>query len=122
MNVTAASLTASTSNVVKTYSGDTTALGAAVVTTGTLFGTDRLTGGTFAFTTKDVGPANKTVTVAGVTVNDGNSGLNYTLTQASNTTSTINPATLTYTANAAGRLVGGVDPAFSGTLTGFVAG
>jgi len=63
VSVTAASLTASTSNVVKTYSGDTTAAGTAVVTAGALFGTDSLSGGTFAFATKNAGTANKTVTV-----------------------------------------------------------
>jgi hypothetical protein len=120
VSVTAASLTASTSNVVKTYNGDTTAAGTAVVTAGTLFGTDSLSGGTFAFTTKDAGAANKTVTVSGISVSDGNSGNNYALTPANNTTSTINPATLTYTATAASRLVGAGDPAFSGTVTGFV--
>ncbi|OYV46008.1 MAG: hypothetical protein B7X10_05255 [Burkholderiales bacterium 21-58-4] len=34
----------------------------------------------------------------------------------------MNPATLTYTANAATRLYGGNDPAFSGSVSGFVLG
>src|SRR6185312_14697159 len=33
---------------------------------------------------------------------------------------TINPATLTYTANAASRTFGAANPAFSGTITGFL--
>ncbi|MEJ1971407.1 MAG: MBG domain-containing protein [Lacunisphaera sp.] len=94
VSVTPASLTASSLDVVKTYDGGTTALGTPVVTIGTLFGGDLLAGGTFAFSGKDVGIGNKTVTVAGITVNDGNSGANYALTMADNTTSTINPANL----------------------------
>ena len=38
---------------------------------------------------------NKTVTVSGVIVIDGNSGGNYTVTYADNTASTISPAALT---------------------------
>ncbi len=39
-----------------------------------------------------------------------------------NGTLTLNPATLTYVANAASRLYGDLNPAFSGTVTGFVNG
>ena len=95
VSVTPASLTASTLDVIKTYDGGTTALGTPVVTVGTLFGGDALAGGSFAFVGKDVGLGNKTVTVAGITVSDGNAGSNYTVTQANNTTSTINRANLT---------------------------
>ncbi|MDO8273848.1 MAG: YDG domain-containing protein, partial [Gammaproteobacteria bacterium] len=90
-SVTAAALTLSTSAVSKTYNGDLTALGTAVVNSGTLFTGDTLNGGTFAFTDKNVGAGNKTVTAADVTVSDGNSGSNYTVSYASNTASTINP-------------------------------
>src|SRR5262249_5317425 len=44
---------------------------------------------------KNVGAGNKTVTVGGGTVNDGNSGGNYTLSYLNNTTSTITPKALT---------------------------
>ncbi len=49
---------------------------------------------------------------------------NYTLTQAAaNATAlTINAALLTYTANSTSRTYGGGNPAFSGTVTGFVNG
>jgi hypothetical protein len=49
---------------------------------------------------------------------------NYIFAQAaSNATAlTINPATLLYVANAATRAVGAADPAFSGSVTGFVNG
>ena len=56
---------------------------------------DSVSGGTFAFTNPNEGIGNKTVTVGGVTLSDGNSGGNYIVTYANNTTSTINPATLT---------------------------
>ncbi|MDO8262573.1 MAG: GLUG motif-containing protein [Gallionella sp.] len=46
---------------------------------------------------------------------------NYTITYADGVL-TVNPATLTYTANAAGRQYGATDPAFSGSVTGFVLG
>jgi filamentous hemagglutinin family protein len=91
-------LTVSTSDVVKTYDGTTGATGSAVVTGGTLYGTDSLSGGSFAFADKNAGIGNKTVTVAGVSVSDGNSGGNYTVSFANNTTSTINPFALTVTA------------------------
>ncbi len=91
VSITTAPLTLSTSNVSRVYNGDLTALGTAVVSSGTLFSGDSLSGGSFAFTDKNVGSANKTVTTAGVTVNDGNSGSNYAVSYAANTTSTISP-------------------------------
>nr|WP_315186791.1 YDG domain-containing protein [uncultured Albidiferax sp.] len=94
-NITPAAITLSSSNVVKTYDGTTSALGNAVVTGGTLFGADTLAGGIFAFTDKNAGLGNKTVTTAGVVVADGNGGNNYTVTYANNTTSTITPASIT---------------------------
>ena len=42
--------------------------------------------------------------------------------QFANGTLHIDPATLTYTANAASRTYGSANPVFSGTLTGFVNG
>ena len=56
---------------------------------------DTLSGGTFAYTDKNVGSANKTVTTTGVTVNDGNGGANYNVTYADNTTSTITAKNVT---------------------------
>ncbi|MFZ5524276.1 MAG: beta strand repeat-containing protein [Pseudomonadota bacterium] len=93
--ITQANLTLSTSNVTKTYDGGLTALGTAVVTGGTLFAGDTLSGGTFAFIDKNVGLGNKTVTTTGVTVGDGVNFGNYNVSYANNTTSTINPAALT---------------------------
>jgi hypothetical protein len=95
IDVNARAITLSTSNVTKTYDGTTSASGSATVSVGSLGTGDSISGGTFAFTTKDYGAGNKTVTVSGVTVSDGNSGNNYTVSYASNTTSTINKKALT---------------------------
>ncbi|MES1189995.1 MAG: YDG domain-containing protein [Steroidobacter sp.] len=94
VDISAAPLTISTSNVTKTYDGTLTAAGSAVATVGTVFSGDSLSGGTFAFTNANAGSGNKTVNVSGVTVNDGNSGDDYSVTYADNTTSTINPASI----------------------------
>ena len=123
-----AALTLSTPDVVKTYDGTTNATAAqgaqALITGGQLFGTDSLSGGQFAYTNANAGSGDKTVTVSGVTVNDGNSGGNYAVTYASNTSSTINKAALTVTANSDGKLVTMADAAgYQGvSYTGFVAG
>jgi hypothetical protein len=90
-----ASLTLGTSDVVKTYDGSTSATGA-LTSTGLATG-DSVSGASFAFTSKNAGTGNKTVTTSGATVNDGNSGNNYTVAYADNTTSTINKASLTLT-------------------------
>ena len=96
LTINKADLDITTSNVTKTYDGTLTASGAPVATGGTqLFGTDSLNGGTYAFTNANAGNGDKTVTVSGVTVNDGNSGGNYTVTYVNNTISTINPASIT---------------------------
>ncbi len=59
-----------------------------------LFGTDSLSGGNFAFIDANAG-SDKVVTIADVSVNDGNGGNNYVVSYVNNTTSTINKATLT---------------------------
>ena len=52
------------------------------------------------------------------------SNSNYTIASSGNVngTLTINPATLTYTANAASRTYGAANPVLNGTVSGFVAG
>jgi len=121
-----ASLVLSTSNVTKTYDGTLAASGTAAVSAGTLFGGDSLTGGSFAFTDKNAGSGNKTVTAAGVTVNDGNGGNNYNVSYADNTTSTINKADLTVTATGVTKIYDGTTSATGtgsvGTLAGAGAG
>ena len=105
--ITPAALTLSTSNVVKTYDGSLSVVGATTapaltVTSGTLYAnasnggvTDSVSGGTFAFTNANAGVGNKAVAVSNATVTDGNGGGNYTVSYANNTNSTINPAALT---------------------------
>jgi hypothetical protein len=98
LTIDKADLAITTGNVTKTYDGGTVAVGSAVATGGTsLKGSDTLSGGSYAYTDKNAGTGNKTVTVTGVTVNDGNSGGNYNVTYASNTTSTIDKADLRLT-------------------------
>jgi hypothetical protein len=116
-DITVASLTLSISNVSKTYSGNTTAVGTATVTGGTLFSGDTLSGGSFAFTNPNAGSGNKTVTVSGITISDGNGGANYTVGYASNTTSTITPLSITVAASAASKVYGNADPALDYSLT-----
>ncbi|MBV2210239.1 MAG: hypothetical protein KUL77_11840, partial [Thermomonas sp.] len=89
-----AAITLTTSDITKTYDGTTTADGALLLADGQLFGNDSLSGGSFAFTDKNAG-TNKTVTVGGVTVNDGNNGGNYVITYLNNTHSTILQKVLT---------------------------
>ena len=94
-----ATLDVTTGNVTKAYDGTLSAAGTAIAAAGTqLFGADTLSGGAFAFTNANAGSGDKTVTVSGATVNDGNGGGNYTVTYLSNTTSTINPASITLAA------------------------
>jgi hypothetical protein len=112
-SVTQASLTVGSSNVTKTYDSTTAASGTAAVTGGTLFAGDNLTGGTFAFTDKNAGTGNKTVTTTGVTVGDGVNNGNYAVSYANNTTSTINKADLTVTAS-------GVDKVYDGSTAATV--
>ncbi|MCK9389601.1 MAG: YDG domain-containing protein [Sulfuritalea sp.] len=124
LTVTPAPLTVSTGDVIKTYDGTTGAAGLATVSGGALYGTDSLNGGSFAFTDKNAGIGNKSVTVSGVTVNDGNGGNNYTVSYASNTSSTINKAPLTISANGDARVYDG--NAYSGgngvSYSSFVSG
>ncbi|HEY3456790.1 MAG TPA: MBG domain-containing protein, partial [Bryobacteraceae bacterium] len=80
------------------------------------------TTGTLSFTSPATSASNVgsyAINGSGLTVNS-----NYTLQQtAGNATAlTINPATLTYAADSVSRSYGSSNPAFSGAVTGFVAG
>ena len=102
----------------KTYDGSLSAASTAVVSAGTLFSGDTLSGGSFAFTDKNAGTG-KTVTASAVTLNDGNGGGNYTLSYASNTVSSISPKALSATANASGKTYDGNTTA-SVSLSGLI--
>lgn len=107
----------------KIYNGTAVAV---IATAGTLSGVvtgDTVgfsqTGATFA--TKDVG-VGKTVTLNGVILTGSGDQANYRHTATTTDLSNITAATLTYTATPASRLFGASDPAFSGTVGGFVGG
>ena len=85
-------MTISALDVSKEFDNTLGAAGTASITSGTLYGSDSLSGGTFAYTDKKVGIGNKTVTVSGATISDGNGGANYSITYLNNTTSTITPS------------------------------
>ncbi len=102
----------------KTYDANTSAAAIPTVTPGAVQPGD-VANFTETYDTKDAG-AGKTLTPAG-TVTDGNSGNNYAYTFVVNNTGVINAATLLYVANPATRLYGAPEPAFSGTVTGFIA-
>jgi hypothetical protein len=124
LTVNRAGLTVSTGDVSKVYDGGLSAAGSAVVTGGTLFGTDTISGGTFAFTDQNAG-SGKTVTTTGVTVNGVNSGGNYNVSYANNTTSTITPKALTVSGEtAADKVFDGTTLATltGGVLSGVIAG
>jgi hypothetical protein len=122
--ITAAPLVITSSNVTKVYDRTTTAAGVAQVATGSqTFGSDSISGGTFAFTSAAAGAGNKAVTVSGVTVNDGNNGNNYSVTYANNTTSTITQKALTASMSAANKTYDGTTAAIAtGSSTDIITG
>ena len=86
------SVTLTAPSVTKAYDGLTTY----TVTAGnltsigsTLVGSDTVTAATITYANKNVGAGDRTVTLSGVTISDGNSGNNYTVTLAGNSSSTI---------------------------------
>ena len=117
-SIAKANITIGADAVRKTYDGTTAATGTAQVTGGTLAAGDSISGGSFAFADKNAGQ-NKTVTVSGVTVNDGNYGGNYHVIYADNTASTIDRAALTITAHSTTKPLG--TPLALNGSTGFTA-
>ncbi|HUH55832.1 MAG TPA: YDG domain-containing protein, partial [Rhodanobacter sp.] len=106
LTVGKAQLGLSISDVSKTYDGTTAASGTLMVSNGTLFGGDTLSGGSFAFTDKNAGTG-KHVSVAGVTVSDGNGGGNYDITYVDNSTSSITAKAITIGGAAADKIYDG---------------
>ncbi|MDB5808401.1 MAG: filamentous hemagglutinin family N-terminal domain protein [Betaproteobacteria bacterium] len=107
-----AALTVTAHDATKLYDGGVAATTTATVGAGALYGSDTLTGGTFAYIDKNVGIGNKAVTVAGVVVNDGNGGANYIVSYANNITSTISAANLAVTGvNASNKIFDGTTAA-----------
>ncbi len=120
LTINPATLTYVASAANRTYGGANPAFDGTV--TGFINGEGlEVTSGALSFTSG----ASTTSGVGSYAINgSGLSAANYTFVQAaSNTTAlTINPATLTYVASAANRTYGGANPAFGGTVTGFVNG
>ena len=99
INPLAVTLTAP--EVTKTYDGGlayTTLAGDLTALTTPLVSGDTVTAATIAYANRNAGTANKTVNLNAATISDGNSGNNYTVTLAGNSTSTITPRALTVTA------------------------
>src|SRR5262249_50208446 len=107
----------------KTYDGTTNATIASQSLQG-IIGTDDValdTNDVAFFASANVG-TNISVTVSNVTLT-GSVATNYVLSANVVTTNAdITPATLTYVANPASRVYGAANPAFTGTVTGFVNG
>jgi hypothetical protein len=100
--ITARTVTLTAPAVTKTYDGGltyTTVAGDLTSIGSVLVGGDTVTAATIAYTNRNAGTGNKTVTLSGSTINDGNGGLNYTITaQNGNATSTITALPITVTA------------------------
>ncbi len=100
-SITAKSVTLTAPVVSKTYDGttahtpsasDLTALSTQLGVTG-----DTISAATLSFNDKNAATGTKVVSASGATLSDGNSGQNYSLSYASNSTSTINQKALTIT-------------------------
>ncbi len=104
----------------KVYDGTTTSSKTPIV--GTLYGSDTVTESTQAFTSKNaLGTGGSTLVVTGYTINDGDSGKDYTVTTET-ATGTITRALLTVQANNVSTVYGFGLPALTYTISGFVNG
>ncbi|NTU92098.1 MAG: filamentous hemagglutinin N-terminal domain-containing protein, partial [Chlorobiaceae bacterium] len=92
-DISQADITVSVSDSGKTYDGTVSATGTPALISGTLYGTDRITGVTAAYENPNTGTG-KRVLVTGVTVSDGNSGQNYNVTLQDSSNGIINRAPL----------------------------
>jgi hypothetical protein len=114
-NITPAPLSITAVTNTKPYDGNTTA--AAIPTVSVLQDGDTVTGRVEAYVSASAGTG-KILTVTAYTINDGNSGLNYTVTKVDNTTGVITAAALAITADPQTKVYGSADP----TLTYHVSG
>jgi hypothetical protein len=108
--ITARALTITAAPNTKVYDGTTSAAALPTITTGALQGADTA-GFVESYDTKHVGTA-KTLTPSG-TVNDGNSGNNYTYTFANNSAGVITARPLTVTASTNNKVYDGTASAAS---------
>ncbi len=115
LNILKASLGITAADVTKTYDGTTSASGSLLISSGGLLGGDTIGGGSFAFANRNAGTG-KTLTVSGVTLNDGNGGNNYDVSYVDNTNSSINKASLSVSAADASKVYDGTTNASSTAL------
>uniref|UniRef100_UPI0025BC6965 two-partner secretion domain-containing protein n=1 Tax=Aquabacterium sp. TaxID=1872578 RepID=UPI0025BC6965 len=118
-NITPAPLTVTATGTSQTYNGQSYSGGNGVTYSGFVNNeTSSVVSGSVSYGGTSQGATNAgsyTIAPSGLTAS------NYDISYV-NGALTINPATLTYTANAASRTYGASNPAFSGTVTGFVNG
>ena len=101
VSITTKTITITAPVITKTYDGGTTYTPSSTELTtmgSVLVGTDTLSAITLNYVDKHVGSSNKTVTPSSETISDGNGGANYTVSYASNSTSSITAKTVTLTA------------------------
>jgi hypothetical protein len=118
-DITAATLTITAAANTKTYDGTTSA--SATPTTSGLQGSDTVTGLAETYDTKNVGTG-KTLSVSAYTVNDGNSGNNYTVSTVTSTAGVIGKTTLTITAAANTKTYDGITSASATPTTSGLQG
>ncbi|MGO8835888.1 MAG: beta strand repeat-containing protein [Limisphaerales bacterium] len=116
-SISAQAITVTAAANSKTYDGTPGAAATPTVTSGSVRSGDTA-GFTETYDTKNAGTG-KTLTPSG-TVNDGNSGNNYSYTFVATANGTILAATLTNTANPASMTYGAAVPALTGSVSGFV--
>ncbi len=104
-NITPAPLTITAASESRTYDGTTAA--AATPAVAGLKGTDTVTGLSETFNNKDVGTGKALSVATGYTINDGNGGKDYTVTDVASTGGTIHAAPLTITAASESRTYDG---------------
>ena len=108
--VTPAPLTITAQTDSRAYDG-TTSSSAVPVASGTLYGSDNLSGLTQAYADKNAGLGTKTLNISGYTLNDGNGGNNYSVATVPFTAGTITPLALTAS------LTGTVEKVYDGTTS-----
>jgi hypothetical protein len=117
--ISQASLTITAAANTKTY--DCSISASATPTVSGLQGSDSVSGLAETYDTKNVG-SRKTLSVNVYTVNDGNSGGNYTVSTVASTAGVINPAMLTVTADNKSKMCGQPNPPLTASYNGFIGG